>query len=105
MNRYLAIACPNCQGELCWPYPDTHRQNWITLLEVKSAPAYMAPCVGQILETRDLAYLNSCIFLDQDAIRARIQEYEEAGASHIAVSPYNPAGMEMPWDLLEALAP
>jgi probable F420-dependent oxidoreductase len=42
---------------------------------------------------------------DEGAIRDRIREYEDAGASHIAVSPYNADGPEMPWDLLEALAP
>jgi probable F420-dependent oxidoreductase len=42
---------------------------------------------------------------DEAAIRARIAEYEEAGASHIAVSAYNPKASETPWDLLEMLAP
>ncbi len=42
---------------------------------------------------------------DEAAIRARIQEYEDAGASHIAVSAYNPDGPGIPWDLLETLAP
>lgn len=42
---------------------------------------------------------------DEGAIRARIDEYEAAGASHIAVSPYNPEGAGPPWKLLEALAP
>ena len=35
---------------------------------------------------------------DEAAIRARIAEYEEAGASHIAVSAYNPEGC---WDWWE----
>ena len=42
---------------------------------------------------------------DESAIRARIAEYEAAGASHIAISPYNPGGAGIPWDLLECLAP
>lgn len=42
---------------------------------------------------------------DEAAILARIQEYEDAGASHIAVSAYNPQGSETPWQLLETLAP
>jgi probable F420-dependent oxidoreductase len=42
---------------------------------------------------------------DESAIRERIREYEEAGASHIAVSPYNANGPGMDWELLEALAP
>ena len=42
---------------------------------------------------------------DETAIRARIQEYEDAGASHIAVSAYNPDGPGIPWNLLETLAP
>ena len=42
---------------------------------------------------------------DEAAIRGRIEEYEEAGASHIAISPYNPEGAGIPWNLLEALAP
>jgi hypothetical protein len=42
---------------------------------------------------------------DEAAIRARIHEYEDAGASHIAVSAYNPDGPGIPWDLLETLAP
>lgn len=42
---------------------------------------------------------------DETAIRARIQDYENAGASHIAVSPYNADGRGIPWNLLEALAP
>ena len=41
---------------------------------------------------------------DEAAIRARIREYEDAGASHIAVSAYNPQGGGMAWDLLETLA-
>ena len=42
---------------------------------------------------------------DETAIRARILEYEDAGASHIAVSAYNADGTGIPWDLLETLAP
>ncbi len=42
---------------------------------------------------------------DEGAIRARIREYEEAGASHVAVSAYNPQGSGVPWELLEMLAP
>lgn len=42
---------------------------------------------------------------DESAIRARIQEYEDAGASHIAVSAYNSGGPGIPWNLLETLAP
>lgn len=41
---------------------------------------------------------------DESAIRARIDEYEAAGASHIAVSAYNADGPGMPWKLLETLA-
>jgi probable F420-dependent oxidoreductase len=44
---------------------------------------------------------------DESAIRARIDEYEAAGASHIAVSAYNPEagqGAQPHWKLLEALA-
>jgi len=43
---------------------------------------------------------------DESAIRARIAEYEAAGASHIAVSAYNPEakGSQPHWKLLEALA-
>ena len=40
---------------------------------------------------------------DEAAIRARIRQYEDAGASHIAVSAYNPAGRGIPWQLLEML--
>ena len=40
---------------------------------------------------------------DEAAIRARIQQYEDAGASHIAVSAYNPQGRGIPWQLLEVL--
>ena len=42
---------------------------------------------------------------DEAAIGARIDEYEMAGASHIAVSAYNPEGQGTDWKLLEALAP
>lgn len=41
---------------------------------------------------------------DEQAIRARIAEYEAAGASHIAVSCYHPEGRGLDWSLLEALA-
>ena len=43
---------------------------------------------------------------DESAIRARIDEHEAAGASHIAVSAYNPEakGPHPHWKLLEALA-
>jgi 2-methylisocitrate lyase-like PEP mutase family enzyme len=41
---------------------------------------------------------------DEAAIRERIAAYEEAGASHIAVSGYNPDGPGPAWKLLEALA-
>lgn len=43
---------------------------------------------------------------DEAAIRARIDEYESAGASHIAVSAYNPEGRgpQPHWKLLEILA-
>ncbi|HUT78968.1 MAG TPA: TIGR03620 family F420-dependent LLM class oxidoreductase [Polyangia bacterium] len=41
---------------------------------------------------------------DEAAIRARIEAYEAAGASHIAVSAYNAAGRGPDWKLLEALA-
>ena len=43
---------------------------------------------------------------DESAIRARIDEYEAAGASHIAVSAYNPEGRgpQPHWKLLETLA-
>jgi probable F420-dependent oxidoreductase len=41
---------------------------------------------------------------DEAAIRSRIDEYETAGASHIAVSAYNPEGSGPHWKLLEALA-
>jgi hypothetical protein len=43
---------------------------------------------------------------DESAIRARIDEYESAGASHIAVSAYNPEGRgpQPHWKLLETLA-
>ena len=43
---------------------------------------------------------------DESAIRERIAAYEEAGASHIAVSAYNPEGQGPAphWKLLEALA-
>ncbi len=43
---------------------------------------------------------------DMAAIRARIAEHEEAGASHFAISAYNPHGRgpEPDWKLLEALA-
>jgi len=41
---------------------------------------------------------------DEAAIRARIAEHEAAGASHVAISAYNPAGgVEPDWKLLEAL--
>jgi len=44
---------------------------------------------------------------DEAAIRARIAEHVEAGASEILVSPYNPeqSGPAPHWKLLEALAP
>jgi probable F420-dependent oxidoreductase len=42
---------------------------------------------------------------DETAIRSRIDDYEAAGASHIAVSAYAPEGPESQWKLLEALAP
>jgi len=42
---------------------------------------------------------------DEAAIRGRIAEYRDAGASHIAVSPYNPDGAGPHWKVLEALAP
>lgn len=41
---------------------------------------------------------------DEAAIRARVREYEEAGASHIAVSAYSTDGGRVDWPLLEALA-
>jgi probable F420-dependent oxidoreductase len=43
---------------------------------------------------------------DESAIRARVEEHEAAGASHIAVSGYNPntKGIEPDWKLLEILA-
>jgi probable F420-dependent oxidoreductase len=43
---------------------------------------------------------------DESRIRARIDEHEAAGASHIAVSAYNPEakGPQPHWKLLEALA-
>ncbi len=42
---------------------------------------------------------------DESAIRARIAEHEDAGASHIAVSAYNPDGDgPVHWKLLELLA-
>jgi len=41
---------------------------------------------------------------DEAAIRTRIAEHEAAGASHVAISAYNPAGgVEPDWKLLEAL--
>ena len=44
---------------------------------------------------------------DEAKIRERIGEHLAAGASHIAVSPYNPEGQgPLPhWRVLEALAP
>lgn len=42
---------------------------------------------------------------DEAAIRARIDEYEASGASHIAVSAYHAGGQGMDWKLLEMLAP
>ena len=43
---------------------------------------------------------------DASAIRDRIAEYEDAGASHVAVSGYNPnaRGSQPDWDLLEMIA-
>lgn len=43
---------------------------------------------------------------DASAIRDRIAEYEDAGASHLAISGYNPnaRGPAPDWDLLEMLA-
>ena len=41
---------------------------------------------------------------DLSAIQARIAEYEAAGASHIAVSAYNPEGSGPHWKLLESVA-
>ena len=41
---------------------------------------------------------------DESAIRSRIEAYEAAGASHIAVSAYNPDGAGPDWKLLETLA-
>ncbi len=42
---------------------------------------------------------------DEAAIRARIAEHEAAGASHVAISAYNPAGgVEPDWKLIDALA-
>lgn len=42
---------------------------------------------------------------DEAAIRDRVAEYEAAGASHIAVSAYNPEGKGPHMKLLETLAP
>jgi hypothetical protein len=41
---------------------------------------------------------------DVSSIQNRIDEHEAAGASHIAVSVYNPEGSEPHWKLIEALA-
>ena len=44
---------------------------------------------------------------DIDAIRDRLQEHQDAGASHICVQSVHPTGRfgTVDWDLLEALAP
>ena len=41
---------------------------------------------------------------DESSIKARIAEYEAAGASHIAISAYNPEGQGPHWKLLESVA-
>eukprot|EP00752_Nemacystus_decipiens_P017414 g15609.t1 len=44
---------------------------------------------------------------DEKAIRARIQEHMDAGASHVCIQPINPNGKmgDLDWDCLAALAP
>ncbi len=44
---------------------------------------------------------------DADAIKARIQEHMDAGASHVCIQPVNPNGTfgDLHWEALEALAP
>ena len=42
-----------------------------------------------------------------DAIRSRIQEHMDAGASHVCIQPVNPNGQfgDLDWECMEALAP
>jgi len=44
---------------------------------------------------------------DADAIKARVKEHMDAGASHVCIQPINPNGQfgNLDWDCLEALAP
>jgi probable F420-dependent oxidoreductase len=43
---------------------------------------------------------------DEAAIRARLQEHYDAGATHVCIQPLNPDGTAQPdWKALEALAP
>ena len=44
---------------------------------------------------------------DADAIKARIAEHMDAGASHVCIQPVNPNGQfgDLHWEALEALAP
>jgi probable F420-dependent oxidoreductase len=75
-------------------------------------PAYQKEWLNWGFEASDWADAGSDRLIDtlvawgdESAIRARSGEYEAAGASHIAVSAYNPEGTGPHWKLLEALAP
>jgi probable F420-dependent oxidoreductase len=77
-------------------------------------PAYQKAWVEWGFETSDYADGGSDRLIDSvvawgDAskIRTRIDEHLDAGASHIAVSPYNPEGhgSQPHWKVVEALAP
>ena len=44
---------------------------------------------------------------EEDAIKARIDEHFDAGATHVCLQPVNPNGVfgDLHWECLEALAP
>ena len=79
-----------------------------------SLPNYRNNWLRMGLDESDIAGKGSDRFIDAtfawggaEAIRRRVQEHFDAGASHVCIQPVNPNGQfgDMDWEALEALAP
>ena len=79
----------------------------------QSLPNYRNNWLRMGLTQEDIDGEGSDSFIDStfawgtiDAIRSRIQDHYDSGASHVCIQPVNPTGnfSEIHWDVLEKLA-
>lgn len=111
VDKRLNVLVPSC---LCDDPEQARRIARKGLRVYLSLPAYQRQWREWGFEDRDFENGGSDHLIDslvawgsESQIRSRMDEHRKAGASHIALSPFNPEGQgpKPHWKLLEALAP